>query len=249
MVQLKQKVTLKRKQEVEKTQTKTKSKLWLWVFLSLVVILTIVFAIKRLTSDNGENKIVAEKIEIANTKSNEIIAYVQNSNVNFEVAKTKVVEAQKAVDEAKANAKTDSEKQAVTVAQAKVDEARRTVEQEKASAEAQTPATDEPATPVNEEPVANEQPATTSAVPAKPTQPTAEKSETTPAKKEQPTAAKPAESATPAPTLPQGTLEEKAKRVIRGDFGNGADRIKALGSEYNAIQSKVNDMYRKGEVK
>lgn len=56
-------------------------------------------------------------------------------------------------------------------------------------------------------------------------------------------------SSTSAPTIPQGTIEEKAKRVIRGDFGNGTERKQALGSEYNLIQSKVNEMYRNGEVK
>jgi hypothetical protein len=46
----------------------------------------------------------------------------------------------------------------------------------------------------------------------------------------------------------QGNLEEKALRVIRGDFGNGVERKHALGSEYNAIQQRVNEMYREGIV-
>jgi hypothetical protein len=50
------------------------------------------------------------------------------------------------------------------------------------------------------------------------------------------------------PALPQGTLEEKVQRVIRGDFGNGEDRKRALGSEYKEIQLKVNEMYRNGDV-
>lgn len=45
-----------------------------------------------------------------------------------------------------------------------------------------------------------------------------------------------------------GTLEEKAKRVIRGDFGNGQVRKDRLGDEYAEIQSKVNEMYRKGNL-
>jgi hypothetical protein len=45
-------------------------------------------------------------------------------------------------------------------------------------------------------------------------------------------------------TLPQGTIEEKAKQVIRGDFGNGIERKNALGSEYKEIQKKVNEMLR-----
>jgi hypothetical protein len=44
----------------------------------------------------------------------------------------------------------------------------------------------------------------------------------------------------------QGSLEEKVKQVIRGAFGNGADRKNALGAEYAEIQAKVNEMYRNG---
>lgn len=49
-------------------------------------------------------------------------------------------------------------------------------------------------------------------------------------------------------SVPEGTLEEKAKLVIRGDFGNGEERKIKLGSEYSAIQGKVNEMYAKGLV-
>ena len=42
----------------------------------------------------------------------------------------------------------------------------------------------------------------------------------------------------------QGTIEEKAKQVMDGVFGNGTDRKSALGGEYEAIQAKVNEMYR-----
>lgn len=45
-----------------------------------------------------------------------------------------------------------------------------------------------------------------------------------------------------------GTLEQKAKHVIRGDFGNGKERKDKLGSEYDDIQRKVNEMYRNGEL-
>lgn len=44
--------------------------------------------------------------------------------------------------------------------------------------------------------------------------------------------------------LPIGSIEDKARQVISGAFGNGADRKKALGDEYAAIQSKVNELYR-----
>lgn len=46
-----------------------------------------------------------------------------------------------------------------------------------------------------------------------------------------------------------GTLEEKAKDVIRGNYGNGAVRKQKLGDQYDEIQSKVNEMYRNGLVK
>ena len=49
--------------------------------------------------------------------------------------------------------------------------------------------------------------------------------------------------------IPVGSsIEEKAKLVIRGDFGNGEERKMKLGSEYSAIQNKVNEMYAKGLV-
>ena len=41
-----------------------------------------------------------------------------------------------------------------------------------------------------------------------------------------------------------GTIEEKAKQVISGAFGNGAERRRNLGADYAEIQAKVNEMYR-----
>ena len=46
-----------------------------------------------------------------------------------------------------------------------------------------------------------------------------------------------------------GTLEQKAKEVIRGKYGNGEIRKQKLGDQYSEIQSKVNEMYRNGLVK
>lgn len=45
-----------------------------------------------------------------------------------------------------------------------------------------------------------------------------------------------------------GDIVENAKRVIRGDFGNGQERKDKLGDQYAEIQSKVNEMYRNGLV-
>lgn len=44
-------------------------------------------------------------------------------------------------------------------------------------------------------------------------------------------------------------VEENARRVIRGDFGNGQVRKDKLGAAYSEIQGKVNEMYRQGLVK
>ena len=78
-------------------------------------------------------------------------------------------------------------------------------------------------------------------VPAKPTEPA--KATSQPTNTVQPS--------TPAvqPATLTGTLEEKAKDVIRGNYGNGEVRKQKLGDQYAEIQSKVNEMYRNGLVK
>lgn len=81
---------------------------------------------------------------------------------------------------------------------------------------------------------------------------------------EQPTKQNPATIAEPAQSKPaatqntkpssstsvpvSGDVEENARRVIRGDFGNGQERRNKLGSSYSEIQGKVNEMYRQGLV-
>lgn len=81
---------------------------------------------------------------------------------------------------------------------------------------------------------------------------------------EQPTKQNPATIAEPAHSKPaatqntkpssstsvpvSGDVEENARRVIRGDFGNGQERKDKLGSSYSEIQGKVNEMYRQGLV-
>lgn len=45
-----------------------------------------------------------------------------------------------------------------------------------------------------------------------------------------------------------GAIEEEAKEVIRGKYGNGDVRKRNLGDRYTEIQSKVNEMYRNGQV-
>lgn len=82
-----------------------------------------------------------------------------------------------------------------------------------------------------------DKPSTTETPASKPTQPAQSKQDVTvPAK--QTTASAPV----------SGDVVENAKRVIRGDFGNGKERKDKLGSAYTEIQSKVNEMYRQGLV-
>ena len=45
-----------------------------------------------------------------------------------------------------------------------------------------------------------------------------------------------------------GTVEEEAREVIRGKYGNGAVRKRNLGDRYAEIQSRFNEMYRNGQV-
>ena len=45
--------------------------------------------------------------------------------------------------------------------------------------------------------------------------------------------------------VPGPTLLELAADVIKGKYGNGADRRAALGSRYDEVQAKVNDLYAK----
>lgn len=44
--------------------------------------------------------------------------------------------------------------------------------------------------------------------------------------------------------LDQDLLDQYVKKVIRGDYGNGADRVKALGNKYDQIQTEVNKVLR-----
>ena len=36
-------------------------------------------------------------------------------------------------------------------------------------------------------------------------------------------------------------IDRKANRVIRGDYGNGEERKRRLGDDYNAVQNRVNE--------
>jgi len=42
------------------------------------------------------------------------------------------------------------------------------------------------------------------------------------------------------------TIEEKAMQVWDGVYGNGTERKSKLGSDYKAVQKRVNEMYRNG---
>ncbi len=58
----------------------------------------------------------------------------------------------------------------------------------------------------------------------------------------------PVQSATSGNDTPTGSIEEEARQVIRGIYGNGSVRKQKLGDRYSEIQSKVNEMYRTGQV-
>ena len=51
----------------------------------------------------------------------------------------------------------------------------------------------------------------------------------------------------PTSTVPEN-VKDAAASVIRGNFGNNPERRRKLGDRYQEIQSKVNEMYRNGEV-
>lgn len=74
-----------------------------------------------------------------------------------------------------------------------------------------------------------------------------------PAKAPQAPAAQSAPAATARQTAsapaPTGDVETMARRVIRGDYGNGQVRKDKLGTTYAEIQGRVNEMYRRGLVK
>ena len=46
----------------------------------------------------------------------------------------------------------------------------------------------------------------------------------------------------PTPVTPTKSTDELAKEVIAGKYGNGEDRKKALGSRYNEVQARVNEI-------
>lgn len=50
----------------------------------------------------------------------------------------------------------------------------------------------------------------------------------------------------PEPTLTPEEIEALATAVIRGEYGNGAERKKKLGSKYVAVQKRVNERMKKG---
>lgn len=43
-----------------------------------------------------------------------------------------------------------------------------------------------------------------------------------------------------SPSATSGTIDSLARRVIAGEFGNGEARKKTLGSNYSAVQARVN---------
>lgn len=52
----------------------------------------------------------------------------------------------------------------------------------------------------------------------------------------------------PTSSKSTGSVEDEARQVIRGIYGNGSVRKQNLGNRYAEIQGKVNEMYRNGQV-
>ena len=50
-------------------------------------------------------------------------------------------------------------------------------------------------------------------------------------------------------STPVEEVKAAAISVIRGNYGNNPERRRKLGDRYQEIQSKVNEMYRNGEVR
>lgn len=249
-INLKRKITLKRKGDNEGIPPPPKkSKWWLLLLLGIVVVVAVMLVVNN-RSSNGIDDTVAEKIEQATTKASKIDAELQDSTSNIEEIQAQVAEAQKSIDEANENAKSDAEKQAVADAQAKVNEVAKAVDDAKRRAEStlESPAeeTGTLAKVATVEPEQSKQPVSAT---SKPGQSTTPQSQATPKQSGQVGANNPSNEKQQPITLPQGTIEQKAIQVIRGEFGNGTDRIQALGSEYSTIQRRVNEMYRNGEVK
>ena len=58
----------------------------------------------------------------------------------------------------------------------------------------------------------------------------------------------PTEEIVAPPVSQSGDVTVDAKKTIRGDFGNGAERRKHLGANYDKVQEVVNKMYREGNL-
>lgn len=174
-VELKRKVTLKRKDEHAGAPVPRKSKWWLWLLLLVVIVIMAVLSIKNCSSEGNEPKVEETttteqqtfKKETQSTNKESSTFGLEESTVSNETASSSSVE--KPI-----TPKTDSKPASVPIA----------------------------------ENTATSQLITTS-----------------------------------KPSL-QGSLDEKAKQVIRGYFGNGDERKQKLGNEYATIQQRVNEMYR-----
>ena len=57
-----------------------------------------------------------------------------------------------------------------------------------------------------------------------------------------------ATESTPSGNTRSGDVTLDAKKAIRGDFGNGAERRRQLGNDYEQVQALVNKMYRDGNL-
>lgn len=174
-VELKRKVSLKRKEGLVSAPPPKKSIWWLWLLILVVIVIVVVFSIKNCSSEGNESNVA----EPTTTEQQPVKTETQSTNKESSTIGTE----------------------------------ESTVSNETAS----STSVEKPITPK-----ADSKPASV---------PIAENTSIS-----QPVATN--------KTSLQGSLDEKAKQVIRGNFGNGDERKQNLGNEYSAIQQRVNEMYR-----
>ena len=227
-----------------------KSKLWLWILLVLILIGTVFLLIKN-TKQYKNSEIVSQKIEQATISTNDVEAKLQDSTVTVDELQSKVAEAQQAIDEANKNAKSNEEKQSVSDAQAKVDKVKAEVENiknAKESVKEQTTDANNDTAKVDVVNADEQVKANDNSANNQPQKTTASQSKMASTVGVQSNTEKSKATISESGTQVQGTLEEKAKQVIRGDFGNGIERKNALGEDYRQIQDKVNELYKNGTI-
>lgn len=243
-VKLKNKVTLKRKGDSVKPPPPSKSKWWVWLLIGALLIIGIVLVVKY-NSSTGMDNSVSEKVVQATDNKTE--AGLQDSTAKNDTLQKKVERAKEVISETEKSTKSEQNKQSIAEAQAKVDkvvEEDGNVSKVKENAKSQTSNvnTNTVGTEnINKKSSKQNNNSTSKPINSTKTDSKASSKASVQAKTDTPTTVK-----VNSAQLAESTIEEKAKRVIMGAFGNGIERKNALGDEYREIQNKVNEMHRNG---